>query len=158
MITAINSLLVIFFLITAVTLLSRLGLLPPDTTETTTTEGRCDGEINVLLRVQTDNERGDVDNLLADADVALADEDAGVVDGLGEAELVHACLEAALQKVLHLEGEHVIELHARLVEHADADETANEGIALEETLGVLFVEGEKLTVWRPTSESRSEVK
>lgn len=38
----------------------------------------------MLLRVETDDERRDVDDLLADADVALTDEDTGVVDRLGE--------------------------------------------------------------------------
>jgi hypothetical protein len=77
--------------------------------------------------------------------VALANEYTSVVDGLGEAELVDAGLETTLQEVFGLEGQHVIELHAGFVEHTDTDETANEGIAFEETLGVLFVEGEKLT-------------
>jgi hypothetical protein len=58
---------------------------------------------------------------------------------------VDAGLEAALQEILNLEGEHVIELHAGLVEDTDTDETANEGIAFEETLGVLLVEGKELT-------------
>lgn len=100
----------------------------------------------MLLGVEADHERGDVDDLLADADVALTDQDTGVVDGLGETELVDARLETALQEILNLEGEHVIELHAGLVEDTDTDETANEGIAFEETLGVLLVEGKKLTV------------
>jgi hypothetical protein len=69
-----------------------------------------------------------------------------VVDRLGKTELVDAGLEAALQEILNLEGEDVIELHAGLVEDTDTDETANEGIAFEKTLGVLLVEGEKLTV------------
>ena len=67
------------------------------------------------------------------------------MDRLGEAELVDASLKTTLQEIFGLEGEHVIELHAGLVEHTDTHETANEGIAFEETLGVLFVEGEKLT-------------
>ena len=75
----------------------------------------------------------------------LADEDAGVVDGLGETELPDAGLEAALQEILRLEGEDVIELHAGLVEHTNADEAANEGIAFEEALGVLLVKSEELT-------------
>ena len=78
--------------------------------------------------------------------MALADENAGVVDGLGKTELVDASLQAALQEILVLQGQHVIELHARLVEHADAHKAANEGIAFEEALGVLLVEGEELTV------------
>ena len=79
-------------------------------------------------------------------DVTLTDEDTGVVDGLGEAELVHAGLETTLQEVLDLKGKDVIELHAGLVEDTDTDQTANEGIAFEETLGVLLVKSEELTV------------
>ena len=79
-------------------------------------------------------------------DVALTDEDTSVVDGLGETELVDAGLETALQEVLNLEGQDVIELHAGLVEDTDTDQTANESIALEETLGVLLVKSEELTV------------
>lgn len=78
-------------------------------------------------------------------DVTLLDEHTSVVNGLGETELVDAGLETALQEVLDLQGQHVIELHAGLVEHTDTDQTANEGIAFEETLRVLLVEREKLT-------------
>ena len=116
----------------------------------------------MLLGVKTDNERGNVDDLLADAmkslvgrsqrevcpcipDVALADENTSVVDRLGETELVDASLKAALQEVLNLEGQDVIELHAGLVKDTDTDQTANESIALEETLGVLLVESKELT-------------
>jgi len=99
----------------------------------------------VLLGVKTDNERGNVHDLLADADVTLTDQDTGVVDGLGKAELVDASLQATLQEVLDLQGKDVIELHAALVEDTDTDQTANERIALEETLGVLLVKSEELT-------------
>ena len=99
----------------------------------------------MLLGVETDDEGGNVDDLLANADVALTDQDTGVVDRLGETELVDAGLETTLQEILNLQGQHVIELHAGLVEDTDTDETANEGIAFEQTLGVLLVEGKKLT-------------
>lgn len=79
-------------------------------------------------------------------DVPLANENTGVVDGLGETELVDASLEATLQEVLDLESQDVIELHAGLVEDTDADETTNESVTLEETLGVLLVEREQRTV------------
>jgi hypothetical protein len=78
--------------------------------------------------------------------VTLADQDTGVVDGLGKTKLVDASLETALQEVLNLEGKHVIELHAGLVEHTDTDQTANEGVSFEQTLGVLLIHGEQLTV------------
>lgn len=77
--------------------------------------------------------------------MALLDQDTGVVDRLGETELVDAGLETALQEVLDLEGQDVIELHAGLVEDTDTDETANQGVTLEKTLGVLLVEREQLT-------------
>jgi hypothetical protein len=77
--------------------------------------------------------------------VPLLDEDTGMVDALGETELVDASLKAALQEIFDLEGKHVIELHAGLVEHTDTDETTNESIAFEQSLGVLLVEGKKLT-------------
>ena len=78
-------------------------------------------------------------------DVPLPDEDTGVVDGLGETALEDLGLQPALQEILDLEGKHVIETHAGLVEHTDTDETADEGVTLEETLGVLVVELEELT-------------
>jgi hypothetical protein len=77
--------------------------------------------------------------------VALADEDTSMVDALGEAALEDLGLQTTLQEVLNLEGKHVIETHAALVEHTNAHEAANESIALEETLRVLVVEFEELT-------------
>lgn len=100
----------------------------------------------MLLGVKTDDEGRDVDDLLADTDVALTDQDTGVMDGLGKTELVDTGLQAALQEIFDLKGKDVIELHAGLVEHTNTNQTANEGIAFEETLGVLLVEGKKLTV------------
>ena len=139
-------LLVILLLIAILALLGGLGLLSADTAGTTTTEWRGQGEVDVLLGVETDDEGRDVDDLLADADVALADQDTGVVDGLGQTELVDTGLEATLQEILDLQGQDVIELHAGLVEHTDTHQTANEGIAFEETLGVLLVEGKQFTI------------
>ena len=78
-------------------------------------------------------------------DVALADEDTSVVDGLGETELVNAGLETALQEVLNLQGQDVIETHAGLIEHTNTHETADKGVTLEEALGVLLVESQERT-------------
>lgn len=139
-------LLLVLLLIIAITLLSGLGLLSPDTTGTSATEWRGQSEVDVLLGVETDNERGDVDDLLSNTDVALLNEDTGVVDGLGETELVDASLKTTLQEILNLQGQDVIELHAGLIKDTDTDETANEGIAFEETLGVLLIKSEELTV------------
>jgi hypothetical protein len=97
------------------------------------------------LRVEANNERRDVDDLLANTDVSLADENTSVVDRLGETELVDTSLQTTLQEIFNLQGQHVIELHAGLVEDTNTDETANEGVSFEESLGVLLVEGEQLT-------------
>ena len=78
--------------------------------------------------------------------VPLADENTSVVNGLGQAALEDLSLEATLQEVLDLQGQHVIQTHAGLVEHTDANETTDEGVTLEKTLGVLLVESQELTV------------
>ena len=57
--------------------------------------------------------------------MALLDEHAGVMNGFGETELVDTGLQAALKEVFDAQGEYIIELHAGLVEHTGADETAN---------------------------------
>jgi hypothetical protein len=81
--------------------------------------------------------------------VALLDQDTGVVNRLGKTKLVDAGLETALKEILDIEGQDVIELHAGLIEHTDADQTANQSVTFEQTLGVLLVEGEQLTINRP---------
>jgi hypothetical protein len=73
--------------------------------------------------------------------VSLLDEDTSVVDRLCETELVDTGLETTLEEVLDLEGKNVIQSHARLVEDTDTYETADQGVTLEETLGVLLVQG-----------------
>ena len=78
-------------------------------------------------------------------DVPLPDQDTGMVDALRKTGLEDLGLQPTLQEVLDLEGQHVIETHTRLVEHTDTDEPTDEGVTLEETLGVLRVELEQLT-------------
>lgn len=149
-------LLVITTLFTILTTsLSSLSLLSPHTTRSATTKWRSKSEIDVLLGVQSDDERWDVDNLLANSDVSLLDQDTGVVDGLGKAELVDTGLKSSLQEIFDFEGQDVIELHAGLIEDTDSDETSNQGVTFEETLGILLVESEQLTgtlsVWHSLS-------
>jgi hypothetical protein len=67
MTTETRCLFVIFFGFSAT--LTLLHVLPLDATSTATTEGRTQGKVNVLLRVQTYNEAGDVDQLFADATI-----------------------------------------------------------------------------------------
>jgi hypothetical protein len=59
-----NILLVILFT-TISAIRALLQVLPLDTTSTAATEWRAQGEIDVLLRIQTDDKAGDVHQLLA---------------------------------------------------------------------------------------------
>src|ERR1700749_395888 len=59
-------LLLFVFACIIILLLSRFSLLPLHTSWTATAKWRCEGEINVFLRVETDNERGDIDDLFSD--------------------------------------------------------------------------------------------
>lgn len=77
--------------------------------------------------------------------MTLSDQYASVVDTLRQSQLVDTSLKSALQEILDLKGQHVIKLHARFVKYTNTDETADEGIAFEKSLGVFFVKGEKLT-------------
>ncbi len=99
----------------------------------------------VLQGIESAEEGCNVDSPLAHADVPSSDTHSGVVDALGQAELEHLGLQAALQKVLNLKAKHVIQLHPSLVEHSDADEASEQSVALKETLGVALLQGEQLS-------------
>ena len=75
----------------------------------------------------------------------LADENTGVVDALGESTLEDLGLQSSLQEIFDFQSQHVIQPHAALVEHTDADKTTDQGVTLEESLGILGVEFEKFT-------------
>lgn len=77
--------------------------------------------------------------------MALSDERTSVVDALGEVGLEHLRLQPAFQEILDFQSQHVIEAHAGLVQHTNTDETTDEGVTLEKTLGILVIELEQLT-------------
>lgn len=60
--------------------------------------------------------------------VPLADKDTGMVDALGQAEFEDLRLQPALQEILHLQTQDVIELHLPFIQHTDAHETPQQGI------------------------------
>lgn len=125
--------------------IGRSHALALDTARARTSVRRVESKVNVLLRLETNNERGRGDDLLAHANVTLRDEHTSVVNAASETALVHLRLKTALQKVFDLQGQHIIKLHARLVQHTNANETTDDGVTLEKTLRVLLVELEKLT-------------
>lgn len=74
--------------------------------------------------------------------VTLSDQNTSMMDTLRQPKLVDTSLKSSLQEVLDLKGQHVIELHAGFIKHADTNETSDEGIAFKESLGVFFIKGE----------------
>jgi hypothetical protein len=123
-------------------LLLVLSLDPP---RSAASQGRLEGEVDVLLGVKANNKRGDVDDLLANPDVPLANEHPCVVDALGQAKLEDLRLKAALKEVVDAQGQHVVQLHLRLVQHADANKATQQRIAFKEPARVFFVEREQLS-------------
>ena len=77
--------------------------------------------------------------------MSLPDQHTSMMDGFGQTTLENLGLQPSLQEIFDLEGQHVIETHAGLIQHTDAHETADEGVTLKEALGVLVVELEELT-------------
>ena len=65
-------LLLLATLLVITALLGSLGLLSADTTWASSTKWRAEGEVDVLLGVETDNEGWDVDDLLADAGIDVS--------------------------------------------------------------------------------------
>ena len=61
------SLLVVLLLVAVLLLGGSGGTLALDATGAATTVGRVEGKVDVLLGVEADDERGNVDDLLADA-------------------------------------------------------------------------------------------
>ena len=80
------------------------------TAELTGLDARGGGELDVLLRGDTDHEGGDVDHLLTDSDVLLSDEDASVVNRVSDLSLHDEGLEAAFHELGDGETKNVIEL------------------------------------------------
>merc|ERR1719154_754180 len=74
-------------LVFAVAALALLGVHSLDSAWGSATIWRLEAKVDVLLRVEADDERWDVDELLAHANVTLADQDASVVDRLGKPKL-----------------------------------------------------------------------
>jgi hypothetical protein len=131
---------------TIVLLFSSLSLLPPNTSRASTTKWRTKGEVDMLLGIETNNKGWDIDYLFSNPNMSLTDKNAGMMNGLRKAKLVNASLQTTFQEIFDLQSQDVIKLHARFVEDANANETANKSVAFEETLRIFLVKGEKLTV------------
>ena len=116
-----------------------------DTSRLTTSQRGFRREVDVLVRVQADEERRNIHELVLDANVAVPDEDAGVVDRARKSHLVHAGLQPALEEHLRRELEDEVELELIVTEETEALDLAEERVALEDPLRVLLRERQEHT-------------
>jgi len=77
--------------------------------------------------------------------VPLPDQNASMMDTLSQPTLEYLSLEPPLQEIFNFQSQHIIETHATLIEHTDADQSSDESVSLKETLGILIIKLEKLT-------------
>ena len=77
--------------------------------------------------------------------VPLPDQNASMMDTLSQPTLEYLSLESPLQEILNLQSQHIIETHAALIKHTNTNQSSDESISLEETLGIFIVKLEKLT-------------
>jgi hypothetical protein len=68
-----------------------------------------------------------------------------VVNRLGQTALEDLGLQSSLHEVLGLQGQDVIESHTGVVQNTDSYQSSDQGVTLEESLGVLVVELEQLS-------------
>jgi len=136
-------LLVVLLLVTGRGLVLEVSAL--HTSSAVTSEGRSEGEVDVLLAVDANQERRLVAKLPADSDVSLLDEAASVVDGLRHTKLVYLSLQTALEHFRNGHGKSVIELSFAFAKKTKLNEPSEEGLTLEDTLLVLLTEGKEVT-------------
>jgi len=140
-----NSAVVIRLILVLVFSLALLGIHSLDSARGSAAIRGFEAEVDVLLRVEPDDERGNVDELLAHADVTLADEDASVMDRLGEAKFEDLRLQTAFEEIFDAKTQNVIEFHLRLIQDADSNQTTEESVTFEQSSRVLLLEREQDT-------------
>ena len=116
-----------------------------NTSGTTTSEGRVLGELDVLLRIHVNHEGGGVHDLATDANVSLSDQDASVVDRLGKTKLEHLGLKSAVHQLGGAQLQNVVQLLLLLGDQSQTSHAADDGSSLENSAGVLLIEGEEFT-------------
>mmetsp|Transcript_2722 Transcript_2722/g.4622 ORF Transcript_2722/g.4622 Transcript_2722/m.4622 type:complete len:219 (+) Transcript_2722:222-878(+) len=102
-------------------------------------------DLDVLLGRDSDHEGGDVDELLSDGDVSLSNHDSGVVHTVGELPLGNEGLQSSLHELVHGKSEDEIELPLVPGEQAELDDSSNESVSLEDSSGVVNLEGEEIS-------------
>lgn len=119
-----------------------------DTSWASSTEWRVQGKVNMLLRVDLDEERWYIYNLLSDANVSLADENTGMMDALCQSKLEDEGLETTLQHILWCQSQHIIQFVLVLGQESVLEHSSQQGLSLEKTTWVLLIKSEQLTSTR----------
>ena len=83
--------------------------------------------------------------LFADTNVSLANKNARMMNGLGQSKLEDLGLQTSFQEILDFEAQNVIQLHSVFVKDSNTDQTTQECVTLEETTGILVLQGEQVT-------------
>lgn len=124
---------------------SASSTLSRNTSGRTLSVRRVGGEINVFLRSGAHIEGRHIHELGSDTNVTLTDQDTGVVDGLGETLLVHLGLQTSFQQLLSSQLQDEIEFELFIRQKTITAHASEEGSSLENTLGIIGLEGKKST-------------
>lgn len=105
-----------------------LCLLGLGSTELTGLEDGGGGELDVLLRADSDQVTGNVDELLSNSDVSLSDQDSSVMDGVSKLSLGDEGLESSLHDLGKGKTQDVIELSFVLLQDSESDHSSDKSI------------------------------
>ena len=116
-----------------------------NTTRATTSVGRVLSELDVLLRVHMNHERGRVHQLASHTNVSLTDQNTGVVHRLRQTQLEHLRLQSAVHQLRRTQLQHVVQLLLLLRHQSQTSHTTDDSSTLEDTARVLLVQRQQLT-------------
>ena len=116
-----------------------------NTTRTTTSVGRVLSELDVLLRVHMNHERGRVHQLASHTNVSLTDQNTRVVHRLRQTQLEHLRLQSAVHQLRRAQLQNVVQLLLLLRHQTQTSHTTDDSSALEDAARVLLVQRQQLT-------------
>ena len=99
----------------------------------------------MLLGGDSDHEGWNINDLLSNGDVSLSDKDSGVMDAGSELSLGDKGLESSFHELVNGKTENVIELSLVLLQQTELDNSSNESVTLEDSLGIVLQEGHELS-------------
>lgn len=134
--------LLFFFFSVFTTLVLTLSL---NSTSSTSTVWRVVSKVNVLLRLQSNHERWNVDDLLTDGNVSLSNQHSSVVDRSSQTQFENLSLQSSLQEIFWFQSQDVIQLHLVLWQHTNLHQSSDQSITFEQSLWVLLVSGQQVT-------------